>query len=186
LKRLATSLLILTSLWLVIGTVPVAIAQNTLEKERLLKAVFIYNFAKFTRWPENALGTEDESLNLCVVGRDELAISLEQLGGKMIKRRSIAVDLLHGSKIPSRCHLLYIATSERGRYKKIIKALKGSAILTISELSGFSRSGGVVELYREKEKLRFIINLDAARGAGLIISSRLLGLATVLSNEDEP
>ncbi len=160
-----------------------AIAQTNAKDESLLKAAFIYNFAKFTRWPDNTWQEKEAPLSLCTAGRDELIGGLEQLSGKKIKERHVTIVPLKGVQNPVNCHLLYIATSEKNRYKDILSAVQGKPVLTVSELPDFGHSGGIIELYREKDKTRFIINLDAAREAGLVISSRLLNLAEVINNK---
>jgi hypothetical protein len=43
-------------LWLVLGVLPVT-AENTGVAEYQLKAVFLYNFTKFTGWPTNAFAS---------------------------------------------------------------------------------------------------------------------------------
>jgi len=62
--------------------------------------------------------------------------------------------------------------------------LKTLPILTVGESEAFGRAGGIAWFRLEGNKLRFAINLDAARRAGLKISSRLLGVATVVTDRD--
>ena len=62
--------------------------------------------------------------------------------------------------------------------------MKGEPILTISELPNFVRSKGIIELYRGKNQTHFIVELEVARKAGLVLSSRLLSLAVVITREE--
>ena len=183
LKRLTTKLLISVCL-LATCTMQVATAQTRAEDELLLKAAFIYNFAKFTDWPENIWQGQDAQLNLCTAGEDGLVGELERLAGKIIKEHPVTIVSLKNMPVPKNCHLLYVATSEKKGYKDILKSVRGEPVLTISELPHFSRSGGMIELYREKDQTRFIINLSVAREAELVLSSRLLSLAVVINNEE--
>jgi hypothetical protein len=50
-------------------------------------------------------------------------------------------------------------------------------ILTVGETDRFIAAGGMVNFTREASKIRFQINNDAAKTAGLKISSKLLSLA---------
>lgn len=52
--------------------------------------------------------------------------------------------------------------------------------LTIIEISAFSKSGGMIELYRVEGRINFKINLQITRQAGLDLSSRLLKLAIIV------
>ena len=53
-------------------------------------------------------------------------------------------------------------------------------MLTVSDMEGFAEAGGVIGLMKTDEKIRFEINLLAAKEAGLVISSRLLSLALAI------
>ena len=163
-----------------------ASADTNVKDELLLKAAFIYNFAKFTHWPENVWQEQTTSLNLCTAGKDTLISELERLAGKTIKQHPVTIQPLEKVQHLKNCHLLYIATSEKKRYKDILKSTQGEPILTVSELPHFVDSGGIIELYRKKSQTHFIINLGAAREAGLVISSRLLNLAKVINNGTTP
>ena len=57
-------------------------------------------------------------------------------------------------------------------------------ILTVSEIPRFASTGGMIELFREQDRIRFIINVKMARAAGLEISPNLLRLAVVLGLDD--
>ena len=149
------------------------------DEERLFKAAFIYNFAKFTRWPENTWTNTDSPMLLCTTGKDELVDDLKRLGGKIVQGRPVTIQPLLNTESPENCNLLYIAQSENNRYKSLLKSLNGKPVLTISELPQFARKGGMIKLYREEGRTHFTINLDAAKKSGLEFSSRLLSLAIV-------
>ena len=62
----------------------------------------------------------------------------------------------------------------------IINTVKSLPILTIGETPGFARRGCIINLIVEDNKVRFEVNLDAAKLADLNISSRLLALAKII------
>jgi len=165
---------------------PVASAQNVAGEEQLLKAVFIFNFAKFTRWPENVWQAQDAPLILCTAGEDALVDALDQLGGKSIQGHPVSMRRLADMPSAGRCHVLYVAGSEQKHVTDIIESVRREPVLTVSELPSFGRRGGIIELYREEERIRFIVNLNAANGAGLEFSSRLLNLAVVVNHDEAP
>jgi hypothetical protein len=158
-------------------------AQESEQDASLLKAVFIYNFAKFTRWPENNMNKIRNSITLCSIGDDNLANNLHRLDGKTIHGRPIRIDRPN-KKPPNfkHCHVLYIGGSMRNETHNILDSLMNKPILTVSEIPSFTQSGGMIELQRSKDKIRFIINLRVARDSGLELSARLLNLATVIGD----
>jgi hypothetical protein len=178
--------LICACLWLIAGATHIANAQTAAEDEHLIKAAFIYNFAKFTHWPDNTWKQPNDPLNLCTTGEDKLVDELERLDGKKIKEHPVSILSLKNTQTPKHCHLLYIATSENKNFKDILKSVHGEAVLTVSLLPGFTGTGGMIEFKPEKDQTRFIINLGVAREAGLILSSRLLNVADVINNEVAP
>jgi len=58
--------------------------------------------------------------------------------------------------------------------------LKNLPVLTISETAGFAKRGGMINFTLQDSKVRFEANVDAAKQAGLNISSRLLSLASIV------
>lgn len=175
--------LLCAACWLFASAMPIALAGDNVEDVSLLKTAFIYKFTLFTHWPEHALNEKGAPIQLCVAGEDDLVDALGQLRGKPIKGHPISIQALKETQVPKNCHILYIATSERKNFPNLVKAASGLPVLTISELPRFANAGGIFELYRENGHIRFIINLGAARKAGLEISPNLLNLATVIGAE---
>ena len=185
-RGLTARLCVVFGLLMALLVSPLALAQDKAEQERLLKAAFIYNFAKFTRWPEGTWTDDHASINLCIAGTDELIVELERLGGKQVKGRSLTINRVSGLSDLSSCHIVYIATSERTRYQQVTQSLQDKAVLTVSEISNFARSQGTIELFHKEGRVRFIINLDVVRRAGLELSSRLLKLAVIVGEKEAP
>ncbi len=156
-------------------------AENGTEELRLLKAAFVFNFAKFTRWPEQAWGNTADPLKLCITGDDHLIDALKQLRGKTIQKRKVSILPLEDAQASGMCHMLYVARSEWERVPSLVDSMRDKPVLTISEIPNFARSGGIIELTERQDRIRFIINQDGAQRTGLKLSSRLLSLAINLS-----
>jgi hypothetical protein len=58
-----------------------------------------------------------------------------------------------------------------------LEGLHGVAILTVGESDQFIENGGMINFIIQGQKIRFKINAELARNAGLKISSKLLSLA---------
>ncbi len=168
---LATPFLMLSLL----AAVPQSGAQP--QREYLMKAAFLFNFAKFVEWPAEAFEGEDSVLILGVVGDDPFGAALQSLQGKTVKGRKLAVKRFESPLHLDRCHILFIPSSVQTTPQSVLESLQGWPVLTVGEKQHFAQMGGVINFVVRKNRLRFEINLDAGKRAGLVISSQLLKLA---------
>jgi hypothetical protein len=160
--------------------------DDPVADEDLLKAAFIYNFAKFTRWPEWALGAAERPFTLCTAGSDELVAALDRLADQTMRGRPVRVARYEAARTDGQCQVLYIGASEHHHYWRLLEQVHGTPILTVSEIRGFADAGGIIQLYHARDRIRFKINLDTARSSGLRLSARLLDLAEVIGNGEAP
>ncbi len=172
--------------WLVCTWVPAPLIADADEDARLLKAAFVYNFVKFTIWPESATDDLASPLRMCTFGTDMLVQTLSRLGNEKIRSRDVEILRLEALQPAWDCQVLYIADSEQGRFAQILDLVDDSPVLTISQAPRFANSGGIIQLYQDGDRIRFIINNDTARRAGLKLSSRLLDLADVIDSWEAP
>ena len=80
-------------------------------------------------------------------------------------------------------HILFVPRERGGELSEVLAAAKGHPALVVGESEGFAKRGGAINFFTEDSKLRFEINPDAARSAGLKISSRLLRLAVLVRGD---
>jgi hypothetical protein len=150
-----------------------------------VKAGFIYNFANFVAWPQEAFQNSPDTLVLCYFSDNPESSTLKKLEGKTIKGKVIQVlDLNEGDCIDT-CHILFLGTQDEELIRQFLDRAKGRSILTIGEVEGFTRMGGVINFFEEQNRLRFKVNLDAAQKADLKMSSQLLLSAQIVHGENE-
>ncbi len=75
------------------------------------------------------------------------------------------------------CRILFISSIEEKHLKEILTALDESGVLTVSDMPGFTRRGGMIQFVLEGDRVRFEINLASAESARLVLSSELLKVA---------
>ncbi|MBC8097745.1 MAG: YfiR family protein, partial [Akkermansiaceae bacterium] len=80
----------------------------------------------------------------------------------------------------AQCHVLFIDASEKERLQEIIPKVKNLPVLTVGESDEFLEAGGIIKFIKKENKVRFEVDLNASRLAGLQISSKLLSLAEVV------
>jgi hypothetical protein len=151
------------------------------SSEYLIKAGFVYNFAKLVEWPAASV-QKDQPIVIGVLGSDQFADILDRVvDGKNLDGRKFNVKRLKNQEYKDcRCQMLFVARAESGRLDEIIGFEKNAAVLTISETADFAKRGGIIAFILEDSKVHFQVNVDSAKRAGLTISSRLLTLATIV------
>ncbi|HOJ42604.1 MAG TPA: YfiR family protein [Syntrophorhabdaceae bacterium] len=148
-----------------------------------LKAAFIFNFAKFVTWPEHHFSVRKNTIDLCVYGSGFPINTFNYFEGKTAQGQIFRTKRLKDLSAVDGCDMLFVCASERYRITQIINKVKDMPILTIGDTEGFGEKGVMINLYIEDDKVRFEINLDAAKDAGLFISSQLLKLGRIIQKK---
>ncbi len=164
---------------LLLGALPGQPTNSALEAR--VKSAYIYNFLKFIDWPSSSLGSENDPILICVIGKDAMASILTELESFRVKGRPLRVKyaVLDKSPLPS-CQVLFLSSSEQRQFKLVLEKLQGRNVLTISDIPGFARQGGVIGFVNETGKVKIEINLAAAQQANLKISAKLLEVARII------
>ena len=161
-------------------------AQTTASKEYQIKAAFLLNFIQFVEWPPTVFTNADEPFRIGVLGENPFGTALaETVQGETINNHKIIVQYAEGIKDLKDCQTIFISKSERKKVGEILAELDSRAVLTVSEIEGFARSGGNINFYLEDKKVRFEINPTAARREGLKVSSQLLSLGKIIQTAKE-
>lgn len=157
-------------------------AQRSRPEEYQVKAVYLFNFGKFIEWP--AVPSKDQPFTICVLGLDPFGAILDAtIAGETIDNRKLVARRIAGAQDTADCRILYISSSEAARVKEIVAAARKGAVLTVSDLPGFTGNGGMIQFVLRENKVRFEVNLTAAEKAGLTLSSQLLKVATDIRKE---
>ena len=148
--------------------------------EYQIKAAFLLNFIKFIDWPPEAFPNTDTPIIIGILGSNPFGDAMEPLRQKRVKGRSFEIKKFMNVNTSDICHVLFISYSEKNELEDVIEQLKGRNVLTIGETTDFARMGGVINFIKVNNKIRFEINLAAAKQANLVISSKMLKLAKIV------
>ena len=152
-------------------------APSSGYSEYQVKAAFLYNFAKFTKWPSGTYADASAPLVVCVLGKDAFGKALDSLAGKRINGRPVAVSRFARVEEAVQCQVVFISESEEDRVPEIVGYLAGRPVLTVCNAPSCTRFRGIIHLRVVSERIRFAIDIDSAKAAGLKLSSKLLALA---------
>lgn len=156
-------------------------SSDSASSEYLVKAGFIYNFAQLVQWPPAAFSQANSPIVIGILGTDPFGETIDRVvEGKKLEGRSLVVKRLKRGASVKDCNILFVSSSEAARLEEVLQNTKNLPILTIGEMPGFAMRGGIINLTVEGNKIRFEVNIEAAKQANLNISSRLLALARIV------
>lgn len=155
-------------------------AETAISKEYQIKAVFLFNFAQFVKWPPAAFAHADEPFRIGILGDDPFDGFLDEtVRDEKVNGHPVVIQRYSRAEEAKGCQVLFISRSESQRAENVLAGLKGKNILTVGDLEGFIKDGGVIRFLKEGNKIHFKINLQAAKRAHLSISSKVLRLAEI-------
>lgn len=141
-----------------------------------LKAAFLFNFVKFTTWPADVL-PDAAPLVMCVVNDPAVGSALaKDVGGREVLGHRIRVVQSAQNDALRACHVVYVSGA-RSAALDVVRLVRDAPVFTVSDVHAFTTGGGIAQLHVQQGQLRFAIALEAARGARLQISARLMALA---------
>jgi hypothetical protein len=153
-------------------------------QEYQIKAAFLLNFTRFVEWPDTAFAAPESPILIGIVGEDPFGGALEDaVRNQTVKDRPLVVARVPDTGPYDGFHLLFVCPSESDRSDKIIAQAKGLGMLTVSDVDGFAKKGGIIRFYLLKNKIRFEINPEAAKLQGLKLRSQLLSLGTIVHSD---
>jgi hypothetical protein len=148
-----------------------------------VKAAFLYNFTKFTDWPPRVFPSSNAPIVIGILGEDPFGKTIDDVvSGEVVAGHPLFVKRLRADDDLRSCHVLFISRSEKERLPELLRQLKGTPVLTVSEVNGFAEKGGIVNLLLANKTVKMEINPAAAEHAGLQISAKLLKLARLVNS----
>lgn len=170
-KKTIKHLLLLVTI--LVSQVPAAVfAENV--SEYTIKAGFIYNFAKFTQWPDKS-----GELKVCIFGKDPFGNKIDSIDGKVSNGRTIRVVRTRRIDEVRTCHIVFlnIIPPERYLFERALKKIDGAHVLTVSDAENVTEFGVMIGLSINDDKVAFDVNHTMALASNLEISAKLLRLA---------
>jgi hypothetical protein len=156
-------------------------SQVEISKEYQVKAVFLYNFTQFIEWPPDAFAQPDAPLVIGILGPDPFGKYLDEtVQGEKINGHPLVVQRFQTFAEIGRCQILFVNTDEKSQWLPIFEYAKAQHVLTVGDVTNFSKQGGMIRFFPEENKIRIRINLTSVKNADLKVSSKLLRLAEIV------
>jgi hypothetical protein len=176
--RWATRLMFL----LIVGALALVEAFAQSADEYDVKSAFVFNFTKFVEWPNLP---NSDSFKICMLGDDPFGGTLDRIvKGKVAYNQTIQIRRLKEPSEARQCQIVFVRGEEDTKAAKLLEAVRGMPVLTVSENRRFTKMGGMIVLYMKDGHVSVSINVQPAETAGLKISAKLMSLAKKDENEE--
>ncbi|PCJ32755.1 MAG: hypothetical protein COA90_02170 [Gammaproteobacteria bacterium] len=146
------------------------------ETEDKLTAVIIGKVAKFVTWDN----FDDVSFKIAVLNNPFGELLDSTYKGKKIKNKPIEINYIDSIDKLASPQILYIPDVGHVQLDRILQAVSGKNILTISDTRGFAEREGIIQIYFAAQKIKLKINRKVSQQEHLLISSSLLKIAELV------
>jgi hypothetical protein len=151
----------------------------------VLKTAIIGKIAEFVRWPA-AMEEQHRPFEFVILGQTPLEPHCERYYEDQqvpIKGHRVFLRSTKSLADIGRPHLLFVAPTFSDHLPEVLAALGNAPVLTVGDTEGFAGRGMAVNLYLAGDRIRFEISRKAFHRHGLEASYRLLGLATLIEDQ---
>jgi len=148
--------------------------KNT-DTNAILKASYIYNFAKMIDWPK---AEKSGNFIIGVYGNSSVYKELiKKYASKNIGNQQIEIKKLSNTPSVGKIHLLYISKDKVDDIATLVTSIEDGAVLVVTESSGALDKGSIINFVIVNNSLKFELNIMGADQHKLIVGSRLKDLA---------
>ena len=150
------------------------------KAETNVRAAILFNLVRFSYWQDDNptfKDVDETDFVFCTCADTDFNLALKSMSGKPVHDRTMVVKVLDPKDTQTDgCQVLYFSGESRIGRKNLSK-LTEAGVLTVGDNSSALRGGSAMVIKRQETKLRFFINEDVVKDAGIKPSSKILALA---------
>lgn len=143
--------------------------------------VFMYNFTKYIKWPENASGNE---FVIGILGTSPITGHLEKMAqSKTVNGKPIVVKTFNNSTEVAGCHMLFLPEAKSSELISLRQILSAKPTLIISEKDGLGQKGSDINFIVNNGRWNFELNQASVDMHQLKVSAELTKFAHKIYTE---
>jgi len=136
---------------------------ETQQRDDQVKALFLLNLTSFFQWPATDPITSSFSndfLQVCVIGKTPVSQALITMieNGFSPGRSCLAVKHIKSPPKEQECQIVFIGKLQKIKTMQILSEFHQTSMLTVSDMEGFTKIGGMVEFRKRHGKIRLLFN----------------------------
>lgn len=155
--------------------------QESLEEYQALAKV-LRHFVALVTWPS----TSDRPIQICVLGGAgfgtelDIAMGRTTVGGRKVQVRYVSTSTF--LKEATEYDVVFIDRGEDIHLPAILAKIQAKPTLTLAYGEDLARKGVMVNFLLKDNRIRFEVNANRVKDAGLVISSHLLSIAKIVES----
>jgi len=151
--------------------------SENLNREDAIKAGFLIGFTEFVSW-HSSLDTSNHQIVYATIGENSFSeIIRRALRNREGRRYQLSVRTFESVEELEFVEFLLVNNLPDEETAQVIQKCQELGILSVSDREGFAKSGGIIEFFRQNNRIKLKMNLSAAKKARIRISSKLIRLA---------
>lgn len=157
----------------------VMISFSFAQKEKY-ESLFIYNFTKYIKWPDNY---NPGKFTIGVLGNSEIYASLDAMvksKGSTGSGATLEVVKYNNLNELAECNILFISEDAIENLTEAESITEGRPVLIITDTPGMASQGSIINFIEQDGKIKFELNESKAADRKLIVSSSLTSLAILI------
>ena len=152
-------------------------AQPSAASAESIKAGFLAAFPQFTTWPDRTFTKTNSPVVIGVLADDSFRDVLNRTARQQAGPRPLEVRQIKSLSEALECQIVFIDRADSDQEADWLNQLAGKPILTVGESGQTLARGGVLELVKDGKRIRYSVNLQAEKLAGIKLGAPLLQCA---------
>lgn len=177
--RLLPLLVVVCGLETIAGPVT---AQRYVDQrlEYNVKAVALYGFARYVKWPAPEFADQSSPFVIGLLGGNPFESTFQVITAtKTIEGHPIIVRQLVDPAEATMCHIVFLTKgATAGVEANLFAVTAGRPILLVGETPGFASRGGILNFYFADRNVRYELNIEKLNAVGLTMDAKMLSLCT--------
>jgi hypothetical protein len=162
---------------LIVGLGLLLVCTLAKAQDEKLKAIFVYNFTRYLDWPQKS-----GNFVIVILGKSPIYAELADIAmKKKVGTQTIEVKTIMSAEEITDCQILYIAEGKTDLLPAIMQKGAGKNKLILTEKEGSCKNGAGINFVNKDGKLSFEIAKTNLTNAGIVVSSALFALGTVIN-----
>lgn len=156
----------------------IAFSTNSMGQAANFKAMFLYNFAKNTLWPQSTK-YDNNTFVITIIGDNEIGAALSKLlSSRKLGDKPIVVKQASTIGQLSDSQIIYLGESKSDQIQRLVESQKDNHVLIVAGKSGWCQHGAGISFVNNGGALSYEVSELNIKKFGLTCQNQILRSGT--------